>query len=115
MTQRPRLGPAVASSMLVLLAAGAWPGEPQAPAGAQQSAAKAASKPQPQPRPHPQPVAVDPSLVTVDDGETYGPFEAGTSGSPVEVRFTGRLVRIDAERTTGGNTGAAEIEVYETP
>lgn len=68
MTPRPR-GLAAASSMLVLLAAGAWRGEPQAPAGAQQpAAARAAAKPQP--RPHPGPVAVEPALVTVDDGDT---------------------------------------------
>ncbi len=57
-----------ASSMLVLLAAGAWPGDPQAPAGAQPPAAKAAAKPQP--RPHPAPVAVDPATISVDDGDT---------------------------------------------
>lgn len=28
---------------------------------------------------------------------------------------TGRVLRIDAVSTAGGNTGAAEIEVYESP
>ena len=56
---------------------------------------------------------VETFTVTVDDGETFGPFEAGTAGAVNETRFTGRVLRIDAERTTGGNTGAAEIEVYE--
>ena len=50
--------------------------------------------------------------VTVDDGDTYGPFEAGTTMTVNEVDFTGQVLRIDAEETTGGNTGAAEIEVY---
>lgn len=53
--------------------------------------------------------------VTVDDGETYGPFEAGAAGTVHEVELTGRVLRIDAEQTSGGNTGAAEIEVYEAP
>jgi len=53
--------------------------------------------------------------VTVDDGETYGPFEAGTTFTVAEAAFTGQVLRVDAERTTGGNTGAAEVEVYEAP
>lgn len=53
--------------------------------------------------------------VTVDDGQTYGPFEAGTTFTVAEAAFTGQVLRIDAERTTGGNTGAAEFEVYEAP
>lgn len=50
--------------------------------------------------------------VTVDDDETFGPFEVDSGLSVAEVAFTGRVVRIDAEETTGGNTGAVEIEVY---
>ncbi|MDP9428425.1 MAG: discoidin domain-containing protein [Actinomycetota bacterium] len=53
--------------------------------------------------------------VTVDDGQTLGPFDAGTTVTVHEVDVTGRVLRIDAERTTGGNTGAAEIEVYGAP
>ena len=53
--------------------------------------------------------------VTVDGGETYGPFDAGTSIVLNDVAFTGRVLQIDAERTSGGNTGVAEIEVYEGP
>ena len=55
---------------------------------------------------------VETFTVTVDDGETYGPFEAGTAGAVAAVEFTGQVLRIDADRTSGGNTGAAEIEVY---
>lgn len=38
------------------------------------------------------------------------------SNEPVllEPPITGRTVRIDAEETTGGNTGATEIEIYAT-
>jgi hypothetical protein len=50
--------------------------------------------------------------VTVDNGETFGPFEAGPGLSVVDVEFTGQQLRFDAVETTGGNTGAVEIEVY---
>jgi hypothetical protein len=56
---------------------------------------------------------VETFTVTVDGGETYGPFDAGTAGAVAEVEFTGQVLRIDADRTSGGNTGAAEIEVYQ--
>jgi hypothetical protein len=58
---------------------------------------------------------VETFTVTVDGGTTYGPFDAGTTFTVNEVGFTGQVVTIDAERTTGGNTGAAEIELYEAP
>ncbi|SDO15179.1 F5/8 type C domain-containing protein [Geodermatophilus sp. DSM 45219] len=54
---------------------------------------------------------VETFTVTVDGGRTYGPFDAGTASVVNEVEFTGQILRIDAERTSGGNTGAAEIEV----
>ena len=53
--------------------------------------------------------------VTVDGGQTYGPFEAGTAARVEKTDLTGRVLRIDAVSTTGGNTGAAEIEVVEAP
>lgn len=49
--------------------------------------------------------------VTVDDYTTHGPFPAGR----VEVSFTGRVVRFDVHASTGGNTGANQIEVFEAP
>jgi hypothetical protein len=58
---------------------------------------------------------VETFTVTVDDGQTYGPFEAGTEGAVAPVEFTGQVLRMDADRTSGGNTGAAEIEVYAAP
>lgn len=48
--------------------------------------------------------------VTIDGGETLGPF--GTGSEPVEVDASGREVRFDVESSTGGNTGAIEVEVY---
>jgi hypothetical protein len=49
--------------------------------------------------------------VTVDDDEVLGPFPAGPGGSLSEVEVTGQVLRFDADTTTGGNTGAVEIEV----
>ncbi len=49
--------------------------------------------------------------VTVDGDETFGPFATGVA----PVAFTGRVVRFDVETSTGGNTGALEIEVYVSP
>ncbi len=48
--------------------------------------------------------------VTVDDGETFGPFPVGIE--PIPVDFTGTVLRFDVAESTGGNTGAVEIEVY---
>lgn len=50
--------------------------------------------------------------VTVDDGDPLGPFPAGAGLSIADVEFTGQILRFDAVDTTGGNTGAVEIEVY---
>lgn len=46
------------------------------------------------------------------DGETVGSFTAGDSAARLDAVVTGQIVRFDAEATTGGNTGAAEIEIY---
>lgn len=46
--------------------------------------------------------------VTVD-GQTFGPFEAGGVAT---FDAEGSRVRFDAEETTGGNTGAVEIEIF---
>jgi hypothetical protein len=52
--------------------------------------------------------------VTVDDGETYGPFHAGNQNDPgfTEVEFTGQVLRFDVAASTGGNTGATEIRAF---
>lgn len=48
--------------------------------------------------------------VTVDNSETLGPFPVGRT----EVAFIGRLIRFEVDTSTGGNTGATEIEVFES-
>lgn len=54
--------------------------------------------------------------VTVDGGEVLGPFEASADGlAVVEAEATGQRFRFDAVTTTGGNTGAVEIEIYARP
>jgi len=52
--------------------------------------------------------------VVVDGRRRYGPFLAGNRLDPhiVPVSFTGRFLRFEVVRSTGGNTGAAEIEVF---
>jgi len=52
--------------------------------------------------------------VTVDDGETFGPFIAGDQTDPrfSAVEFTGRVLRFDVAVSTGGNTGAIEIRAF---
>ena len=49
--------------------------------------------------------------VTVDGVERFGPFPVAEAATAA-VRARGRRLRFDAEATTGGNTGAIEIEVY---
>jgi hypothetical protein len=52
--------------------------------------------------------------VVVDGRRRYGPFPAGNRLDPhIEpVSFTGRFLRFEVVQSTGGNTGAAEIEVF---
>lgn len=51
--------------------------------------------------------------VTVDGAEPLGPFDAGADEDDLaELVVSGQRVRFDAVTTTGGNTGAVEIEVY---
>ena len=52
--------------------------------------------------------------VVVDGRRRYGPFPAGNRLDPhvASVSFTGRRLRFDVVQSTGGNTGAAEIEVF---
>ena len=49
--------------------------------------------------------------VTID-GRTEGPFPTGPEPAILDTPITGTTVRIDAAQTTGGNTGATEIEIY---
>jgi len=52
--------------------------------------------------------------VVVDGHKRYGPFPAGNQVDPrtAAVSFTGRRLRFEVVTSTGGNTGAAEIEVF---
>lgn len=47
--------------------------------------------------------------VTLDDDEPLGPFPAD---AVAEIEGRGQRLRFEAAETTGGNTGAVEIEVY---
>ena len=53
------------------------------------------------------------SFTVTVDGESYGPFDAGPGLAVAALSATGQVVRVDVETSTGGNTGAVEIEVYE--
>jgi hypothetical protein len=52
--------------------------------------------------------------VVVDGGRRYGPFPAGNLADAhvARVSFTGRRLRFEVAQSSGGNTGAAEIEVF---
>jgi hypothetical protein len=52
--------------------------------------------------------------VTIDDGPSAGPFATGTPAARqiTELAGSGRLVRFDVGRSTGGNVGAIEVRVY---
>ena len=51
--------------------------------------------------------------VTVDGSETLGPFTAGNPAQPQTsgVSVTGQVFTFDVESSTGGNTGAIEIQI----
>ena len=52
--------------------------------------------------------------VVVDGRRRFGPFPAGNQLNPhvVPVSFTGRFLRFEVVQSTGGNTGATEIQVF---
>jgi chitodextrinase len=52
--------------------------------------------------------------VIVDGHKRYGPFAAGSRIDPrtAKVSFTARRLRFQVVTSTGGNTGAAEVEVF---
>ena len=55
--------------------------------------------------------------VGTNQGETFGPFDLPDASQiyTFPVQFTARTLRFDAVETSGGNTGAVQIEVYGTP
>jgi len=52
--------------------------------------------------------------IVTDQGELFGPFELVDAGQShyFGVDFTARRLRFEAVSSSGGNTGAVEIEVY---
>ncbi len=52
--------------------------------------------------------------VETEAGETFGPFDAGNPADrrTAEVDITARTLTFDVASSTGGNTGAIEIEIY---
>lgn len=52
------------------------------------------------------------SFTVTIDGDTYGPFPAGPGLAFGDVSALGRVVRFDVDTSTGGNTGAVEVEIY---
>ena len=55
--------------------------------------------------------------IVTDKGETIGPFELADAARAYyfETDFTAKRLRFEAVTTSGGNTGAVEIEVYGEP
>jgi hypothetical protein len=53
------------------------------------------------------------AFLVVADGQTHGPFPAGAE--PTALEITAQVLRFEVEASTGGNTGAVEIEVHADP
>ena len=51
-------------------------------------------------------------IVSVDGADPIGPLDAGIGLFVFDFSTVGQVVRIDMHTTTGGNTGAVEIEIY---
>lgn len=58
--------------------------------------------------------AITEEYTVIIDGERFGPFEAGTVSQPnmAEIDANGQMVRFEVTTTTGGNTGAVEVQVF---
>jgi hypothetical protein len=52
------------------------------------------------------------SFTVTANGTTYGPFQAGPGLAVGLADFVGQSIRFDVDTSTGGNTGAIEVEVY---
>ncbi len=55
--------------------------------------------------------------VVTDQGQTYGPFELSDAGGVAyfETDLTARSLRFEVVSSSGGNTGAVEIELFGEP
>lgn len=58
--------------------------------------------------------AITETFTVTIDGTTLGPFPVGPDAALLDEPITGEVLRFDADQTTGGNTGAVEVEVYGT-
>ena len=56
--------------------------------------------------------AITDTFTIMIDDRFFGPFVAGPEPTVLDQATGGRIVRIDADDTTGGNTGATEIEIF---
>lgn len=53
----------------------------------------------------------DTFTVTIDD-QTLGPYATGTEPAVLDQPITAQIIRVDADQTTDGNTGATEVEIH---
>ena len=55
--------------------------------------------------------------VVTDRGETFGPFDLSDASAVhyFDVDLTAKKLRLETVDSSGGNTGAVEIEVYGEP
>jgi hypothetical protein len=58
--------------------------------------------------------AVANTFTVTIDGDTHGPFPAGPGLAMGDVSAVGQVIRFDVDTSTGGNTGAIEVEIYGT-
>jgi len=58
--------------------------------------------------------AITEEYTVIVDGESFGPFQAGTVADPnvAEIDASGQMVRFEVTTTTGGNTGAVEVQIF---
>ncbi len=56
----------------------------------------------------------DTYTITIDGGDTLGPFNAGSPAEPNfnAGEFTGQVIRFDIDASSGGNVGAIEVNVF---
>lgn len=52
------------------------------------------------------------AIEVVVDGRRYGPFRTAPGLAVIPLHASGRVVRIEAVHSTGGNTGAQDIAIY---
>ncbi len=55
--------------------------------------------------------AITAAFTVTIDGRELGPYPTGAEPA-ILGPVSGRVVRVDAAETTGGNTGAVEIEIF---